>query len=679
MKNKALRFRQVHLDFHTSPDVPRIGAAFDKAEFQAGLKAARVDSITCFSKCHHGLSYHPTQVGTRHPHLAFDLLRAQVDACREIDVKVPVYLSAGVDNTITRTHPEWREIDADGKLSGWNTSPLQPGFHKLCFNTPYLDYLCDQIREACRLFPEADGIFLDIIFQGPCCCNWCMESMAKGGYDAANADDRKRHAETVLEKYFQRTTAAAQEADPDMPVFHNSGHVTRGRRDQAAYQTHLELESLPTGGWGYDHFPESATYAAQLRQETGKDYLGMTGKFHTSWGEFGGFKHPNALRYECAAMIAFGAKCSVGDQLHPEGKLDASTYALIGAAYSEVEAKEPWCRGAAPLADIAVLSSEAVNGKKDGHSNGADTGACRILLEGHHLFALIDAETDFAPFKLLVLPDEIAVGPELKAKLDGYLRKGGKLLLSGASALGKDGFLFDIGAAHFGESPFSPDFLLPADGFRAAFVNTPLVMYTRSQRIKVGTGQGKSLGQVFDPYFNRDFRHFCSHQHTPNRPEPSGYDAGVLHGNVAYLAHPVFSLYAGFGAVAHRDYVLAVIGALLGGARTVRPDGLPTQGRVTVTRQAAEKRRVVHLLYANKHVRGGKISVGGTASQGYAMEVIEGLEPARGVRVAVGGSSAVKRATLEPQGREIPLERSGDTVTFTVDEFACHQIVALHE
>ncbi len=210
-------------------------------------------------------------------------------------------------------------------------------------------------------------------------------------------------------------------------------------------------------------------------------------------------------------------------------------------------------------------------------------------------------------------------------------------------------------------------------------MNTPLVMYTRSQRIKVGTGQGKSLGQVFDPYFNRDFRHFCSHQHTPNRPEPSGYDAGVLHGNVAYLAHPVFSLYAGFGAVAHRDYVLAVIGALLGGARTVRPDGLPTQGRVTVTRQAAEKRRVVHLLYANKHVRGGKISVGGTASQGYAMEVIEGLEPVRGVRVAVGGSSAVKRATLEPQGREIPLERSGDTVTFTVDEFACHQIVALHE
>ena len=676
MKNKALRFRQVHLDFHTSPLIPQIGAAFDKAAFQATLQAARVDSITCFSKCHHGLSYHPTAVGTAHPELKFDLLRAQVDACREIDVKVPVYLSAGVDNTITKTHPEWREIDADGKLSGWNTSPLQPGFHKLCFNTPYLDYLCAQIEEACVLFPEADGIFLDIIFQGPCCCNWCMESMPKGGYDPTREAERARHAEAVLETYFRRTTAAAQKADPDMPVFHNGGHILRGRRDQVAYQTHLELESLPTGGWGYDHFPESATYAAHL----GKDFLGMTGKFHTSWGEFGGFKHPNALRYECAAMIAFGAKCSVGDQLHPAGKLDSSTYALIGAAYAEVEAKEPWCRDVRPIADIAILSSEAVNGKQPGHSNPADTGACRILLEGHHLFALIDAETDFAGFKLLVLPDEIVVNAALQAKIDAYLQGGGKLLLTGTSALdpAKKHFLFDIGADHEGESPFSPDYLLPAPGFRAGFVETPLVMYTRSQRIKATTGT--SLGQIFDPYFNRAYDHFSSHQHTPNRPEPSGYDAGTVSkaGHIAYLAHPVFTLYSGFGAIAHRDYVLAVVEALLGDQRSVRAT-LPSQARLTFQRQPKENRRIVHLLYANKHLRGGKITVGGTASQGYPLEVIEGLEPLRDVRVTMSDAAKVTRATLEPQGVELPLEREGDAVVFTVGEFTCHQMVALHE
>ncbi|HEY8966010.1 MAG TPA: alpha-amylase family protein, partial [Candidatus Methylacidiphilales bacterium] len=620
-KAKALRFRQVHLDFHTSPLIPRIGAAFDKRQFQETLKQARVDSITCFSKCHHGLSYHPTRVGTMHPELGFDLLRAQVDACKEIGVAVPVYLSAGVDNTITQAHPDWRQLDSEGRLSGWNTSPLQPGFHKLCFNTPYLDYLCAQIEEACVLFPEADGIFLDIIFQDPCCCVRCMESMARGGYDPTQEADRLRHADAVLLKYYEATTAAVRKANPDMPVFHNNGHIARGRRDLVAFNSHLELESLPTGGWGYDHFPESAAYAAIL----GKDFLGMTGKFHTSWGEFGGFKHPNALRYECAAMVAYGAKCSVGDQLHPEGRLDASTYGLIGAAYAEVEAKEPWCRETAPVADVAILSVESVDGlaSPTAKSHVADTGACRILLEGHHLFALLDTEADFAPYKVLVLPDAIRIpeGSALKAKLDAYLRGGGKLLLSGKSGLGADGkgFLFDVGAAHEGESPFSPDFLVPAEGFRAGFVGTPLVMYTRSERVRATTG--RSLGQVFDPYFNRAYDHFCSHQHTPNRPEPSGYDAGTISaaGNVAYLAHPVFSLYAGFGAVAHRDYVLAVLDALLGAARTVRVS-LPSQGRVTLRRQEKEKRSVLHLLHANKHLRGGKMNVGGSGSTGFTIE-----------------------------------------------------------
>ena len=75
-------------------------------------------------------------------------------------------------------------------------------------------------------------------------------------------------------------------------------------------------------------------------------------------------------------MLASGAKCSVGDQLHPNGKMDETTYRLIGEAYSEVEAKEPWCDGVTNVADIAVLSSEAETGNR-----GADTGVGRVLLE----------------------------------------------------------------------------------------------------------------------------------------------------------------------------------------------------------------------------------------------------------------------------------------------------------
>jgi len=43
-----LRFRQVHLDFHTSEKIGGIGAEFDAERFAAVLNKARVNSITCF-------------------------------------------------------------------------------------------------------------------------------------------------------------------------------------------------------------------------------------------------------------------------------------------------------------------------------------------------------------------------------------------------------------------------------------------------------------------------------------------------------------------------------------------------------------------------------------------------------------------------------------------------------
>lgn len=48
-----IRYRQVHLDFHTSEYIPDIAADFDKDEFAKTLEEAHVDSITCFARCHH--------------------------------------------------------------------------------------------------------------------------------------------------------------------------------------------------------------------------------------------------------------------------------------------------------------------------------------------------------------------------------------------------------------------------------------------------------------------------------------------------------------------------------------------------------------------------------------------------------------------------------------------------
>ena len=53
---EEMRYRQVHLDFHTCGEIPGVGSRFDKAQFQRALRLGHVDSITLFSKCHHGYS-----------------------------------------------------------------------------------------------------------------------------------------------------------------------------------------------------------------------------------------------------------------------------------------------------------------------------------------------------------------------------------------------------------------------------------------------------------------------------------------------------------------------------------------------------------------------------------------------------------------------------------------------
>jgi hypothetical protein len=71
----------------------------------------------------------------------------------------------------------------------------------------------------------------------------------------------------------------------------------------------------------------------------------MTGKFHYNSGEVGGYKVPDALLYECGAMLAHGAGCSIGDHLHPTAAIDRSTMTIIERAYAWIEAPEAWTVG----------------------------------------------------------------------------------------------------------------------------------------------------------------------------------------------------------------------------------------------------------------------------------------------------------------------------------------------
>ena len=659
-----MRYRQVHLDFHTSEKIGGIGEKFSKEQFQAALKLGHVDSITVFSKCHHGWAYHPSKANEMHPELKFDLLQAQIEAAHEIGVKTPVYLSAGFDEKAAVAHKDWLRYSKEQMEAG-EVSFENPGYHLMCLNTPYLEYLLAQVKEVCENY-DADGIFLDIVSPGnsKCYCESCRASMADMGLDYNNPADVKKHGELVYANYTKRVRETIDSVKPGLPVFHNGGHIGAGRRDLAKMNTHLELESLPTGGWGYDHFPKSAAYARTL----GMDYLGMTGKFHKTWGEFGGFKHPNALRYEVALSAANGAKCSIGDQLAPNGLMDEATYSLIAAGYAPLEAREPWLKTAKNMADIAIITNEAIRAYYNNEAEDpkqpteSDNGISRILLENQYLFNIIDLDADFSAYKLLILPDNIRLDDALTAKIKEFMAKGGKVLMSYRSGMKADSdeFALDIGAKYEGASEFNPTYIRPAFEI-PALKNSAYVVY--KDCLKVEAEGGESMGIIEPPFFNRTAEHFCSHRHAPASGEKYG-DSIVKNGNLTYIAHQLFYEYATMGNIYVKEIVNYLIADLLGAERSLKLD-LPAQGIATLMKDEEKDRLIVHALYASP-VRRGKDT-----------EVIEDIIPLYQVKASVRSDRAPASVKLVPEGESLPFTYENGRIFFEIPKIDCWQMIEI--
>ncbi|NLW51338.1 MAG: beta-galactosidase [Candidatus Brocadiaceae bacterium] len=673
MTRWELPFRQIHLDFHTSEDIPDVGADFDAEEFAATLEKAHVNSVTAFGRCHHGWIYFDSREFPErvHPTLARrDLLREQIEACHARGIRVPIYTTVQWDHYTSQRHPEWCVLDPDGRLSG--TPPYEAGFYRyLCVNTPYREFLKLHVREMLETLP-VDGFFFDIVQHRDCSCRGCRDDMEAAGLDPAVHADRMRHAKQMLDAFKQDMTEFVRRFNKDCLVFYNAGHVGPAVRDSAPAYTHFEVESLPSGGWGYIHFPLSVRYARTL----GRDCLSHTGKFHTAWGDFHSFKNRPALEFECLRMLALNAKCDVGDQLHPRGRLCPHVYDLIGSVYSLVEAREPWCAGARAVAEIGVLTPEEFTGRRE-----AAAGAVRILQEGARQFDVLDTRSDWAPYKLLVLPDHVPVDDELAARLQGYLDAGGRLIASFESGLtpSKDRFAAAGLGVRLRPNPTRcPDgrlardtgwegrsayaeYVLPSGAIGQGLPPTEHVMYAKGVEVEAQPGTDV-LAPVIASYFDRTSEHFCSHRQTPSSGRPD-YPGIVRRGGAVYFAHPVFSLYNAWAPRWCRTLLLNAVDMLLP-EPLLRHDG-PTGLMATVNEQAAERRWIVHLLHYVPERRGREL------------DVIEDVIPLFGLNVSVKVPGTVRSVRRVPDGGPLEFRFEGGRVDFLLQRLDGHAMVEL--
>lgn len=657
--------RQVHLDFHTSPLIDCVGEKFNKKEFVDTLEKARVNSITCFARCHHGYLYYDSKRDSKriHPKLNNkNFLKDQIAACHERGIKAPIYTTVQWDKFTYDEHSEWVSLDLDGNpIKGEGG---KPGFYEyLCVNTAYREYLKDHVSEILEIFPEADGLFFDIITVQACACENCRKNMDEKGMDYTKTGDRLKFSEEMLDGFKIEMTKHIKSLNDKVSIFYNGSHISPSLKKSVDSYTHLEVESLPSGGWGYMHFPVTVRYARNL----GKDCLGMTGKFHTYWGDFHSFKNLAALQYECFHMLAQNAKCSIGDQLEPNGKISKEVYDLIGKVYSEIEKKEPWCEDAKAVCEIAVFTSEEfINYDEDRpfKLQPCMIGVTRMLQEASLQFDIIDSTMNFSKYKLLVLPERIPVNDTFKEKLEKFVNDGGKVIVAYKSGLNDDKNEFNLSflkVKYESEAEFTPTFVIPEGKVLQGLYNTEYTMYEESIKVIAEDGS-EVLSYSMEPYFNRTQEHFCSHQHAPSSGKV--YAPAIIKGeNSIYFAHKIFSQYQSYGSVWCKKLFINAVNLLLD-KTLVKHDG-PSSIISTLNEQENKNRYILHLLHYIAERRCERI------------DVIEDVIPLYNLNITMELEKEPKVIKLVPQNEVIDFNIIDGKFKFNVSKVDGHQMIEI--
>jgi hypothetical protein len=651
------RFRQIHLDFHTSPHIPDVGAHFDAEEFARTLADARVNWVTLFGKCHHGMSYYPTKVGVRHPSLKIDLLGEQIEACRRRGIVTPVYISLRVDQHMAETQPGLIGWKAGEVMNHW-ADASGAGWYNLCMNHPdYVDYCVAQAEEVVKLY-DPEGFFFDMCYYINCVCPACRERIGKAG---GNSDDpaavqRKEHK--VTREYTGRIAAAVRALKPNATLFFNS-RVTPSVGRELDVLTHLEIESLPTGGWGYGFFPFHVRYARTLGHPT----QGMTARFHRGWADFGGLKTAAQFEYEAGLLLAAGAVMNVGDQLHPRGRLDKAVYKTIGDAFRHVEAREPWCRNASSVAEMAVLLLKDDPAMETAPTPGAE-GATAMLLELKAQFDIALPEGDWGKYRVLVLPDAGQLDDVLAAKLAGYLREGGSLIVSHEATLDPATKTFrcpELPVSYVEPFLFNPCYTRPGAviGEGLPDFEFDYVLYDGAAAVEARSG-ALSYGALCTSYFNRTAEHFCSHRQTPV-DRVTGYPLVVRQGRVVYVAAPLFSGYRRHNYLVYKRLFQNIL-------RLALPDPLlrataPGAMEISLTEQAAECRLIAHLVNYQPQRRQGDI------------EYIDDAWPLHNIGLSLRADRTPGEVYLAPSGEKLPFEIEEGYIRITVPEMLMHGMV----
>jgi hypothetical protein len=573
------------------------------------------------------------------------------------------------DPRVLTAHPDWMQRNAAGDM------PPVNGAYLTCVNGGYVREQALQIMgEVIARYP-IDGVFFNGVFQrqnnGPCHCDNCQRlfhaKYNRGIPDKAD-DDYLAFINASMAEATEHLTRFLREKRPDAGFNLLYGRDADSRNDEThsapvasanAYWLYQASETVNRlratepdkmafnndavfldGYWRYVHraAPDGEIRAYQNMANGAGPFLFVNGPIKQFDGN--GLKGARpAFQFHKAHQDLYVRQENAARVLLLDDA-GASKHAGIGRSAEAVNAGN----GGFGYRDTAGV------GLPGDTSNSAMRGFFRLLTEQHIPFALSSRldwiDSDPGRYDLVICPKGVP------AKLDAYLRGGGRVLAAGA---------------------VKPELELPPV-VKLWKRQETLSSYwrVRDRRLLPSLADADLLLNYSD-FLELEPRGAAALTYVPSTitipmekvgegmadTTKSGlYLADYGKGRLAYLPWDIGDLYYRTAAVNHAALVGDLVDHLLPGGRQVRTNAHPMV-QITVQQQRHKARTLVHL-----------VNLSGCSQVAYHPAI-----PMSGIQLDVAGP--FQTARLVSQGRNLPVRRSGGYASVTVPSLDTYDVVVL--
>ncbi|MCX6968569.1 MAG: alpha-L-fucosidase [Verrucomicrobia bacterium] len=458
----------LHYDLHATEKDTELGMRCSPKELVPMLRLMGADFVQTDCKGHPGYTSWFSKVpgASVPPKLKKDAMKQWREATRQLGLQLHCHYSGIWDKAAGAKRPGWCSLDSKGRMAG--APPVgqnagAPSGEKMCPRGGYLEGLMiPQMKELIDRY-QVDGFWIDgdLWAVEPCYCPRCKAAYTK-------ATGRKK--------------PPLKETDPDWPHWWNftresfNEFVTRYCNAVHAHKPGV----LVCSNWlqtfrdpGEPHVPtdwisgdnawvnglDGSRCEARFLSTRGKHWDIMLWNFYCSHGMGTPQspwtpKPPQMLMQEAAVLLSFGGSVQIYESATDlrDGRLVEARVLRMSEVGRFVKKRRALCQGSESIPQIAVLHSEThlrqtANGKN--LMWGTDVkpvqGAVFALLENHYGVDLLD-EWALLPrlreFPAVFVPERHALSKEMVEALKGYVRGGGKMIVTGAESFGRFGSEF---------------------------------------------------------------------------------------------------------------------------------------------------------------------------------------------------------------------------------------------